>query len=218
MITLADYAAAARERLGPAVWDFVEGGAGAERTLAANLTAFERVRLRPRVLTGLGLPHTKTEVLGRVWGAPVGVAPMAYHTLAHPEGEVATARAGVPLVVSTFASRTFEDIAAAATAPLWLQVYCFRDRTSTRRLVERAERAGFEALVLTADAPRLGRRVRDLRNGFLLPPGVERPTSPAPASPHRAGTRSPSSTPRSTGPSSGGCARSAPCRSWSRAC
>ncbi|MFC4114321.1 aminotransferase class I/II-fold pyridoxal phosphate-dependent enzyme [Nonomuraea zeae] len=173
MITLTDYADAARERLGPAVWDFVEGGAGAERTLAANLTAFEHVRLRPRVLTGLGLPHTKTEVLGRVWGAPVGVAPMAYHTLAHPEGEVATARAGVPFVVSTFASRTFEDIAAAATAPLWLQVYCFRDRTSTRRLVERAERAGFEALVLTADAPRLGRRVRDLRNGFLLPPGVE---------------------------------------------
>ncbi|MBT2231586.1 aminotransferase class I/II-fold pyridoxal phosphate-dependent enzyme [Nonomuraea sp. NEAU-A123] len=173
MITLTDYADAARERLGPAVWDFVEGGAGAERTLAANLTAFEHVRLRPRVLTGLGLPHTKTEVLGRVWGAPVGVAPMAYHTLAHPEGEVATARAGVPFVVSTFASRTFEDIAAAATAPLWLQVYCFRDRTSTRRLVERAERAGFEALVLTADAPRLGRRVRDLRNGFVLPPGVE---------------------------------------------
>lgn len=171
-LTLADYAELARARLGPAVWDFVEGGAGAERTLAANLAAFEHVRLRPRVLTGLGLPHTKTEVLGRVWEAPIGVAPMAYHTLADPEGEVATARAGAPLVVSTFAGRTFEDIAAAAAAPLWLQVYCFRDRTTTRRLVERAEAAGFEALVLTADAPRLGRRVRDLRNGFLLPSGV----------------------------------------------
>ncbi|MFI7131010.1 aminotransferase class I/II-fold pyridoxal phosphate-dependent enzyme [Nonomuraea sp. NPDC050153] len=172
-LTLADYAAAARERLDLAVWDFVEGGAGGERTLSANVAAFDRVRLRPRVLTGLGLPHTKTEVLGRVWAAPVGIAPMAYHTLAHPEGEVATARAGAPFVVSTFAGRTFEDIAAAACGPLWLQVYCFRDRAGTRRLVERAERAGFEALVLTADAPRLGRRVRDLRNGFRLPPGVE---------------------------------------------
>ncbi|MET7329820.1 aminotransferase class I/II-fold pyridoxal phosphate-dependent enzyme [Nonomuraea sp. NPDC005650] len=172
-LTLADYAAAARERLDLAVWDFVEGGAGGERTLSANVAAFDRVRLRPRVLTGLGLPHTKTEVLGRVWAAPVGIAPMAYHTLAHPEGEVATARAGVPFVVSTFAGRTFEDIAAVAGGPLWLQVYCFRDRAGTRRLVERAERAGFEALVLTADAPRLGRRVRDLRNGFRLPPGVE---------------------------------------------
>ncbi|GAA3627095.1 hypothetical protein GCM10022419_135600 [Nonomuraea rosea] len=171
-ITLAGYAAAARARLDPAVWDFIEGGAGDERTLAANLTAFEHVRLRPRVLTGLGLPHTKTEILGRVWAAPIGIAPLAYHTLAHPEGEVATARAGFPFVVSTFASRTLEDIAAAAAGPLWLQVYCFRDRAVTRRLVERAENAGFEALVLTADAPRLGRRVRDLRNGFRLPPGV----------------------------------------------
>ncbi|MEV0384942.1 aminotransferase class I/II-fold pyridoxal phosphate-dependent enzyme [Nonomuraea sp. NPDC050643] len=172
-LTLADHAAVARGRLDPAVWDFVEGGAGDERTLAANLTAFERVRLRPRVMTGLGLPHTKTEILGRVWAAPIGIAPLAYHTLAHPEGEVATARAGHPLVVSTFAGRTFEDIAAAASGPLWLQVYCFRDRAVTRRLVERAESAGFEALVLTADAPRLGRRVRDLRSGFRLPPGVE---------------------------------------------
>ncbi|MER5887986.1 aminotransferase class I/II-fold pyridoxal phosphate-dependent enzyme [Streptomyces sp. NPDC001941] len=175
-VSLADYAAAAHARLTPAVRDFLDGGAGDERTLAANTAAFDRVRLRPRVLTGRGAPDTKTEVLGRGWSAPVAVAPMAYHTLADPEGEVATARAagaaGVPLVVSTFASRTFEDIAAAASAPLWLQVYCFRDRAVTRALVERAERAGFEALVLTVDAPRLGRRLRDERNGFRLPAGV----------------------------------------------
>ncbi|MER5732113.1 aminotransferase class I/II-fold pyridoxal phosphate-dependent enzyme [Streptomyces sp. NPDC002138] len=163
--------------MAPAVWDFLAGGAGDERTLAANLEAFDRIKLRPRVLAGFGLPDIETKILGRTWGAPVAIAPMAYHTLADPLGEVATARAAggaaVPLIVSTFAGRTFEDIAAAASGPLWLQVYCFRDRATTRALIERAEEAGFEALVLTVDAPRLGRRTRDLRNNFRLPPGIE---------------------------------------------
>jgi (S)-3,5-dihydroxyphenylglycine transaminase len=176
LLTLADYAARAATRLEPGVLDFIEGGAGQERTLAANLQAFDRVRLNPRVLAGADRPGTAVTLLGRTWRAPFGVAPTAYHTLADPDGEVATARAcaaaGVPFVVSTFAGRTFEEIAAAAAAPLWLQVYCFRDRATTRRLVERAEQAGFEALVLTADAPRLGRRLRDLRNGFRLPEGI----------------------------------------------
>ncbi|AVV47767.1 aminotransferase [Streptomyces sp. P3] len=175
-LTLAEYEALARPRLEPGVWDFLAGGAGEERTLAANLAVFDRLRLRPRVLTGGGAPATATRILGRTWSLPLGIAPMAYHTLAHPDGEVATARGagrlGVPLVVSTFASRTFESIARAAAAPLWLQVYCFRDRSTTRDLVQRAERAGFEALVLTVDAPHLGRRLRDLRNDFRLPDGV----------------------------------------------
>ncbi|MFJ3927479.1 aminotransferase class I/II-fold pyridoxal phosphate-dependent enzyme [Streptomyces sp. NPDC090022] len=188
-LTPADYEALARRRLDPGVWDFIAGGAGDERTLEANLAAFDRLRLRPRVLTGAGEPATGTEILGRTWPVPFGVAPMAYHTLAHPDGEVATARGAAragALVVSSFASRTFEDIAAAATAPLWLQVYCFRDRATTRALVERAERAGFEALVLTVDAPHLGRRLRDLRNGFRLPAGV------APANLEGTGFSSPS--------------------------
>ncbi|MFD5798534.1 aminotransferase class I/II-fold pyridoxal phosphate-dependent enzyme [Streptomyces diastatochromogenes] len=175
-LTTAEYEVLARLRLEPAVWDFLAGGAGEERTLAANQAVFDRVRLRPRVLTGGGAPMTATRILGRDWSLPLGIAPLAYHTLAHPDGEVATARGagrlGVPLVVSTFASRTFESIAEAAAAPLWLQVYCFRDRATTRDLVQRAERAGFEALVLTVDAPHLGRRLRDLRNDFRLPDGV----------------------------------------------
>ncbi|MFF4383419.1 aminotransferase class I/II-fold pyridoxal phosphate-dependent enzyme [Kitasatospora sp. NPDC001547] len=175
-LTPAEYEVLARGRLEPAVWDFLAGGAGEERTLAANLAVFEQVRLRPRVLTGQGAPVTDTRILGRTWSLPFGIAPMAYHTLAHPDGEVATARAagrlGVPLVVSTFASRTFEDIAGATSAPLWLQVYCFRDRATTRELVRQAEAAGFEALLLTVDAPHLGRRLRDLRNDFRLPDGV----------------------------------------------
>ncbi|HEV7962699.1 MAG TPA: aminotransferase class I/II-fold pyridoxal phosphate-dependent enzyme [Actinoplanes sp.] len=175
-LTLAEVEGLARERLDPGVWDFITGGAGEERTLAANVAAFDRQPLIPRVLTGGGAPILETSILGRTWPAPVGIAPMAYHTLADPEGEVATARGaastGIPFVVSTFAGRTFEEIAAVAGGPCWLQVYCFRDRDTTRRLIDRAARAGFEALVLTVDAPHLGRRLRDLRNGFTLPPGV----------------------------------------------
>ncbi|GAA1124217.1 aminotransferase class I/II-fold pyridoxal phosphate-dependent enzyme [Streptomyces javensis] len=182
-LSLDEYAERARTRLGPEVWDFIEGGAGEERTLAANRAAFDRTRLSPRVLTGAGECDPSTTILGRRWGAPVAVAPMAYHTLMHPDGETATARAagaaGLPLVVSTFAGRTFAEIAAAATSPLWLQVYCFRDRDTTRRLIEHAEAAGFEALVLTVDTPRLGRRLRDLRNDFRLPPHIAPANLPA---------------------------------------
>jgi (S)-3,5-dihydroxyphenylglycine transaminase len=182
-LTLADYARLARERLAPAVWDFVEGGAGQERTLAGNREAFDRIWLRPRALAGPGTPDPAVRILGQRWPAPFGVAPLAYHTLVHPDGELATVRAagehGLPVVVSTFAGRTFEELAAAAQGPLWLQVYCFRDRSVTQRLVERAVRAGFQALVLTVDTPRLGRRLRDVRNRFRLPDGVVPANLPA---------------------------------------
>ncbi|MGW3040433.1 aminotransferase class I/II-fold pyridoxal phosphate-dependent enzyme [Kitasatospora sp. NPDC001159] len=182
-LTLDDYAALARERLDPSVWDFIQGGAGEERTLSQNLLAFDRMRLRTRVLTGVSEVDTSVTVLGRRWAAPVGVAPMAYHTMVHPGGEVATVQAagvaGLPVVVSTFAGQAFDKLAAAASSPLWLQVYCFRDRSTTRQLIERAERAGFEAIVLTVDAPRLGRRLRDLRNDFRLPDGIVPANLPA---------------------------------------
>jgi (S)-3,5-dihydroxyphenylglycine transaminase len=176
VLTLADAAGLAEKHLDPAVWDFIEGGAGDERTLEANRAAFNRTWLRPSVFAAADAPAIGTTVLGRRWAAPFGVAPLAYHTLVHPDGELATVRAagaaGVPVTVSTFAGRTFEELADAATAPLWAQVYCFRDRDVTRHLVERAERAGFEALVVTADTPHLGRRLRDERNGFRLPPHI----------------------------------------------
>lgn len=182
-LTLAELARLAESNLDPAVWDFIEGGAGEERTLAANRDAFDRVWLRPTVFAGNGTPRIDTTVLGRRWAAPFGVAPLAYQTLAHPDGELATVRAagqaGVPVVVSTFAGRAFEELAEAGTAPLWLQVYCFRDRAITRSLVERAERAGFEALMVTADTPHLGRRLRDARNEFRLPPTVRPANLPA---------------------------------------
>jgi len=176
LLTLADVSRAARSRTDRALWDFIAGGAGEEHTLAANLTAFDQVRLLPRVLSGVREPSATVRILGRDWSAPLGIAPTAYHTVMHSAGEVATARAassaGVLFCVSTFAGRTLADIATVASGPLWLQIYCLRDRTATRRLIEEAAATGFEALVLTVDAPHIGRRLRDLRNGFRLPAGI----------------------------------------------
>lgn len=172
-----DYEDLARARMEPSMWDYLQGGSDDEVTLRANREAFARLALRPRVLVDVSRCELSTQVAGTSMAMPLLVAPMAYHRLADPEGEVATARgagtAGVPLVVSTFSSRTLEDVAAAAQGPLWLQVYCFRRREVTASLLRRAEAAGYRALVLTVDAPRIGRRERDLRNGFGLPPHVQ---------------------------------------------
>ncbi|MFJ9151295.1 aminotransferase class I/II-fold pyridoxal phosphate-dependent enzyme [Streptomyces sp. NPDC102270] len=185
LATLADYAEAARAALDPPTWDFICGGAGDERAVTANTAAFEAVRLAPRVLSGVATVDLSVRLFDQPWAMPVAVAPMAHHTMVHPDGEVATVRAagrfGIPTVVSTFAGRTFEELAAVATSPLWLQLYCFRDRGLTRELVERAVAAGFAGLVLTVDCPRLGRRPRDVRNAFRLPDDVRPANLPASA-------------------------------------
>ncbi|OLB80380.1 MAG: alpha-hydroxy-acid oxidizing enzyme [Actinobacteria bacterium 13_2_20CM_2_71_6] len=171
-----DYHELARHRVSADVWDFVEGGAEAELTVAANRHALDRVRLRPRVLVDVSTCVTDTTVLGVRVGTPLGVAPIAYHRLVHPDGEVGTARgagtAGALCVVSIFASRSLEEIAEAATGPLWLQLYWLRRREVLTQLVKRAEAAGYRAVVLTVDAPRMGRRMRDLRNGFAVDPAI----------------------------------------------
>jgi 4-hydroxymandelate oxidase len=175
-LRIADYRRRARLRLDDPVWDYIEGGAETERTVAANRRAFGRVTLRPRVLVDVSHCDTGTELLGARLSTPVGVAPTAYHRLVHPEGETATARgagaAGALYVVSIYASRTLEDIAAEATAPLWIQLYWLRRREVLAGLIARAADAGCRAVVLTVDAPRLGRRHRDARNGFALGSGI----------------------------------------------
>jgi (S)-3,5-dihydroxyphenylglycine transaminase len=175
-VSLAEFEAAARDLLDRPVWDYIAGGAGDERTLRANLTAFDRYTLRPRMLSGVTQPQPAVEILGARWAAPIAVAPTAYHTMVHPDGEVATAagaaEAGLPMVVSTFAGRALADIAAATTTPLWQQIYCFKDREQTRDLAVRAAQTGFRAIVLTVDTPQTGRRLRDLRNDFRLPEGI----------------------------------------------
>ncbi|MGW2420909.1 aminotransferase class I/II-fold pyridoxal phosphate-dependent enzyme [Streptomyces sp. NPDC001709] len=180
---VADYAELARATLDPGIWDFVRGGAGDERAVDANTAAFEAVRLAPRVLSGVAKTDLSVRLFDQSWAMPIAVAPMAHHTMVHPDGEVATVRAagrfGIPVVVSTFAGRAFEELSAVATSPLWLQLYCFRDRGLTRDLVERATAAGFAGLVLTVDCPRLGRRPRDIRNAFRLPDHVRPVNLPA---------------------------------------
>jgi 4-hydroxymandelate oxidase len=170
------YETAARHRLPADVWDYVAGGAGTESTLSANRAALRRRALRPRFLVDVSTCDPSVTVLGARLAAPLGVAPIAYHRLVHPDGEVATARAagqaGALFVVSPFASRSIEDIAAASSGPLWLQLYWLRRREVMVDLIRRAEAAGYGAIVLTVDTPRLGRRLRDVRNGFAVPPGI----------------------------------------------
>ncbi|MFJ8043998.1 alpha-hydroxy acid oxidase [Kitasatospora sp. NPDC096147] len=172
-LELADVERAARARLADDIWDFVEGGSGSERTVAANRAAFGQCGLRPRTLVDVSEVDPGLALLGSPLRTPIGIAPVAYHQLLHPEGEVATARgagrAGALMVAGIFASRTLESIAEAATGPLWLQLYWLRRRDALAALIERAEAAGFRALVLTVDAPRIGRRLRDARNGFAIP-------------------------------------------------
>jgi 4-hydroxymandelate oxidase len=174
-VCLADYETLARRRLDQTVYDYYAGGAGDERTLAENRRAFERVTLWPRVLVNVARVDTTTEILGQRVTLPVLLAPTAFNRLAHADGELAAARAaaaaGTIMVASTLSTWTLEDIAAASDA-LWFQLYVYRDRAITRELVERAHAAGYRALVLTADSPVLGRRDRDARNHFALPPGM----------------------------------------------
>jgi len=175
-LNLLDFEALARSRMEPAAYDYFAGAAGDERTLADNRLGFERIVLRPRVLVDVSTVDASTNLLGRRLSFPVMLAPTALNRLGHPEGEVAAARAAgaarTTMVVSTTASSTLEEVAAAASGDLWFQLYVYRDRDVTLDLVRRAEQAGYRALVLTVDMPRMGRRERDLRNRFTLPDGV----------------------------------------------
>jgi 4-hydroxymandelate oxidase len=175
-LTIDDYERRARALVPPASWDYLQGGSGSEWTLAANLTQFDRYTLRPRVLVDVESCDTSAALLGATLGLPVAVAPMAYHRLVHPDGESATVRAageaGALFVASFFASESLETIAREATGPVWLQLYWPRRREVLPELAARAEEAGYRAIVLTVDAPQLGRRIRDMRNSFSLPDGI----------------------------------------------
>ena len=177
-ITLRDYEQLAAEAMEATTWDFFRDGSDDEVTMRANAEAFQRWRLRPRMLVGGDSCNYATTVLGTPVSMLIMVAPTAYHCLAHPEGECEAAR-GIGaseslMVLSTHSTRTLEDVAQAATGPLWFQLYVYKDRAISEALVRRCEAAGYRALVLTVDAPRLGNREHARRRGFSLPPGMTR--------------------------------------------
>jgi 4-hydroxymandelate oxidase len=166
----------AREKLSAPIYDFIAGGAEDEITLRRNRDSFEAIQLRPRVLVDVTSIDTSTTVLGEALRLPVMLAPVALHQMAHPDAELATARAaklaGTAMILSTMSSTTLEDVAKETDAPKWFQLYCYSQRSVTESLVKRAEAAGYHALVLTVDVPRLGRRERDTRHGVQVPPGI----------------------------------------------
>jgi len=183
-LSLRELEAEARPCLAPSIYEFFAGGSGDEITLRANEAAFGRFGLVPRVLTGAGRPDLGVSLLGCASSSPILIAPTAFHRLAHPDGECATARAaaasGTIMIASMASTVAIANVAASARAAagavdpsLWFQIYIQPDLGFTEAIVRRAEAAGCKALVVTVDSPAFGRRERDLRNGFVeLPDGM----------------------------------------------
>jgi 4-hydroxymandelate oxidase len=176
VVDLFEYERLAKARMTQMAFDYYASGAMDEITVAANHRAYDDILLRYRVLAGVGTRDTATSVLGHKIALPVLVAPTAFHGLAHPDAELATARAaaaaGTLYVMSTLANTSMEQVAEHGNGQRWFQLYVFKDRGVTKSLVERAEAAGFTALELTVDAPLLGEREADVRNHFRLPDGL----------------------------------------------
>ncbi len=173
LLNVADYARVARSKLSTDVCDYFEGGALDEITLRENTAGWERLKLFYRVLAGVGQRDLTTTILGQPISMPIVVAPTAFHKLACEEGEIAAAKAvGTLFILSSLSNTAMESVFADAASPRWFQLYVYKDRGITLELVQRAEGAGAEAIVLTVDAPGLGTRERDARNSFRLPDGL----------------------------------------------
>jgi L-lactate dehydrogenase (cytochrome) len=174
--SVADLRRIARRRLPHGVFDYIDGGAEDERTMAANVAAFAAVRFRPRVLRGITDVAVTSTLLGRPVAFPLVLAPTGFTRIADPEGELAVARAaeraGIPYTLSTLSTRSIEEVRAVSTGRLWFQVYAWRDRGFVKEMIDRAAAARYEAIVLTVDTAVLGRRERDIRRGFSLPPTI----------------------------------------------
>jgi isopentenyl diphosphate isomerase/L-lactate dehydrogenase-like FMN-dependent dehydrogenase len=183
-VNIFDYERVAAERLVAGPLAYFAGGALDERTLNDNRAAFARRRIVPRIMTDVSSLDTSVAVFGRRWPFPVWICPTALQRMAHPDGELATARAAaardITMTLSTSASTDLADIAAVG-GPRWYQVYLLKDPGARRAMLERAVTNGYEALVLTADLQRLGRRERDIRASFLIPEGVHLPNVAAAA-------------------------------------
>ncbi|MEY2740152.1 MAG: hypothetical protein RL283_254 [Actinomycetota bacterium] len=174
--SVGDLRALAKRALPGGVFDYFDGAAEDEWSLANNSRAFDDVRLEPRVLVDVSEIDTSTTIMGQQVPYPLALSPTGFTRIAHPDGELAVARAAgdarLPYTLSTLGTRSIEETAAAATGPMWYQLYVWRDRGLSRELVQRARDAGYRAIMLTVDTAVFGRRERDVRRGFTLPPKI----------------------------------------------
>ena len=166
----------AKRRLPGGVFDYFDGAAEDELTKAENSNAFSKIELRPRVLVDVSKIDTSTTIMGQEVPFPIALSPTGFTRIAHPQGELAVARVAgavnLPYTLSTLGTRSIEEVARVATGPLWYQLYVWKDRGLSRELVERARDNGYKAIMLTVDTPVFGRRERDVRRGFTLPPKI----------------------------------------------
>ena len=166
----------AKRRLPGGVFDYFDGAAEDEVTKVENSSAFSKIELRPRVLVDVSKIDTTTTIMGQPVPFPIALSPTGFTRIAHPQGELAVARVAgavnLPYTLSTLGTRSIEEVARVATGPLWYQLYVWKDRGLSRELVERARDNGYKAIMLTVDTPVFGRRERDVRRGFTLPPKI----------------------------------------------
>jgi 4-hydroxymandelate oxidase len=179
ILSLPEFEERARRCMTPMAYEYVASGAADEHTVRWNRDAFDRIRLRPRVLRDVAAVDLRVTLFGREHAFPMLLAPTAYHRVLHPDGEIATVRgaaaAGITWIVSVGTTTPLQEIAAAATSPLWFQLYFQSDRGFTRDLVQQVEASGCEVLCLTVDSPIIGPRNRQARAGFKLPAEVSTP-------------------------------------------
>ena len=171
-----DLRAMAKKRLPAGCFDYIDGAAQDEVTAEANVSAYNNYYFRPRVLRDVTSINTTTNLLGSEVPVPLMIAPTGFDRIAHSQGELAVARAaeraGIPYSLSTMGTRSMEEIAAVNDGRKWFQVYVWRDKPLLKEMLERAAASGFEGIMITVDTAVLGRRERDIRRGFSLPPQV----------------------------------------------
>jgi L-lactate dehydrogenase (cytochrome) len=175
-VSVSDLRRIAKRRLPAGVFDYVDGAAEDEISSRRNRAAYQRLEFRPRVLRDVSAVDPATTLLGSPLPLPLVLAPTGFTRVVHPAGELAAARsaarAGLPYTLSTLATRSIEEVARAAEGRRWFQVYVWKDRGLVKELIDRARIAGFETLMITVDTAVLGRRERDVRRGFLMPPKI----------------------------------------------
>src|ERR1700735_4996347 len=173
-IRLSDFEPLAKTKMSAMAWEYVSAGAGDEITMRWNEEAYQRIRLKPRILVDVSKLDTRVTLFGQEHAFPILLAPTSGHKLLHPDGELATARgagaASTAMVLSCFSGTSLEDVAAVAKSPLWFQLYVQPDHGFTRALVQRVEAAGYRALCLTVDTPITGARNRETRAAVKQPP------------------------------------------------